>query len=230
MLYAHSIFWIVLAQRNWALRNGIYPWICSICGFSCTTKTIFPKSWLVNLRTQREACGLTKPNSPVCSISMKISSSSGRARVWTNYQYAYPAGKCSWLRSMWLLTGKPTAGDTCAWKSSKHNRSLCWWVWLYKPGISPGVIKAIDVADIVIRGKSIVKKGSHVLREQWQKQPHSKMIMRHLSGTWFICGQCLSFIACNQVLHMSSNHETKTLGSEILNLHVNMQMLLPKKN
>lgn len=34
------------------------------------------------------------------------------------------------------------------------------------PDLLPEVVKAIDVADIVIRGKRIVKTGSHALQEQ----------------------------------------------------------------
>ena len=72
------------------------------------------------------------------------------------------------------------------------------------PELLPEVVKAIDVADIVIRGKRIVKNRLACTSEAMTETTSFAVNVYHL-------------LHATQVLHMSSNHETKTLGSEILN-------------
>lgn len=99
------------------------------------------------------------------------------------------------------------------------------------PELLPEVVKAIDVADIVIRGKRIVKNRlactSGAMTETTSQQDDYEGICLEPDS---FAVNVYHLLHATQVLHMSSNHETKILGSEILNLHVNMQKLLPKKN
>lgn len=95
----------------------------------------------------------------------------------------------------------------------------------------PEVIKAIDVADIVIRGKIIVKNRlactSGAITETTSQQDDYEGIC--LEPDSFAIN-VYHLLHATQVLHMSSNHETKTLGSEILNFACEYAKLLPKKN
>ncbi|HAI9880087.1 TPA: hypothetical protein HL326_08420 [Escherichia coli] len=82
----------------------------------------------------------------------------------------------------------------------------------------PEVVKAIDVADIVIRGKRIVKNRLACTSRSNDRKTSQQ---DNYEG---ICLEPDSFavniyhlLHATQVLHMSSNYETKTLGSEILN-------------
>lgn len=82
----------------------------------------------------------------------------------------------------------------------------------------PEVIKAIDVADIVIRGKRIVKNRfactSGTMTETTSQQDDYEGICLEPDS---FAVNVYHLLHATQVLHMSSNHETKTLGSEILN-------------
>ncbi|EPB2481975.1 helix-turn-helix domain-containing protein, partial [Escherichia coli] len=78
-------------------------------------KQSFPKSWLVNLRTQREACGLT-----TAELARLLDLDEDIIIQWESGEYEptismlIPLANVLGCDPMWLLTGKPTAGDTCA--------------------------------------------------------------------------------------------------------------------
>lgn len=82
----------------------------------------------------------------------------------------------------------------------------------------PEVVKAIDVADIVIRGKRIVKNRlactSGAMTETTSQQDNYEGICLEPDS---FAVNVYHLLHATQVLHMSSNHETKVLGSEILN-------------
>ncbi len=82
----------------------------------------------------------------------------------------------------------------------------------------PEVIKTIEVADIVFRGKRIVKNklvcNSGAITEKKPQQDDYEGICLEPDS---FAVNVYHLLHATQVLHMSSNHETKTLGSEILN-------------
>ena len=78
-------------------------------------KQSFPKSWLVNLHTQREACGLT-----TAELARLLDLDEEIIIQWESGEYEptismlIPLANILGCDPMWLLTGKPTGGDTCA--------------------------------------------------------------------------------------------------------------------
>ncbi|EMW3203300.1 helix-turn-helix transcriptional regulator [Escherichia coli] len=72
-------------------------------------------NWLVNLRTQRETCGLT-----TAELARLLDLDEEIIIQWESGEYEptismlIPLANVLGCDPMWLLTGKPTAGDTCA--------------------------------------------------------------------------------------------------------------------
>ena len=71
--------------------------------------------YMINLRTQREACGLT-----TAELARLLGLDEDIIIQWESGEYEptismlIPLANILGCDPMWLLTGKPTAGDTCA--------------------------------------------------------------------------------------------------------------------
>lgn len=78
-------------------------------------KQSFPESWLVNLRTQREACGLT-----TAELARLLDLDEEIIIQWESGEYEptismlIPLANILGCDAMWLLTGETAAKDICA--------------------------------------------------------------------------------------------------------------------